>query len=271
MWSEGYMDVIRKVKQGGQNGIRNLTGEVESTITTAIGELFPEKWESAAVDSVILARLSTIFSGRSIHLPGGRITSNWKIYQSRGIQDKVFASMAFIYNIAYHDGLETSGVAFFDSHCRDLDRNTFNSIKKDSVRRIHSNAPHGQILLYDYELISGMAFPVYPEYMVGNSPVNWNAWLPVSSAAAVQTELAMSIGSKSTALYRTSLPFAYQLCHRHLYGLDLDHNKPAMDIAKGIRDDRGHVNYLVAVSLAWGNARPRPHEDISLDVYSELK
>ena len=264
------MDIIKKTRASNLHNVKNLVTGVESIISSVIIDSFPSAWDTAPVDAAILERLHSLFNGRKIRFPGGQISSSWKVFRATEAPEKTFCSIAFIYNIIHGDGQNTAGAAFFDSHCRDNDKNTFSSIKKDHLRKINTQAPHSCLLLYDYSPISGMAFPSYPESIVGNSPVNWNNWLPVTTAAVVQSGPALASGSKTTSLYRSSVPFSYQLCHRHLFGLDLDYGKTALEIASGTREDKGMARYLVTVSLIHGSNEPQVPDEINRGIYQEL-
>jgi len=264
------MDVVKKIRSRNQNSLKSAVFELENRLSDIISDSFPSSWDSDNINREIVSSLCELFNDKKIHAPGNSIKSRWKPYISIGKPEKEFGSIAILFNITYHDGHETEGITFYQSHTKDPDKNTFSSLRKDNLKRMNSNSPHSQLLLYDYDSITGMAFATSPEYVVGNSPHSWGNWLPGTHAATAPSDLSLSLGLKTTGLYKITLPFAYQLCYRNFFGLDLDHQKSVLDIGRGLKTDKGNPAYLITVSLAHGNSEPDTDFDIDRTVYTEL-
>ncbi|RPI97273.1 MAG: hypothetical protein EHM32_01820 [Spirochaetales bacterium] len=187
-----------------------------------------------------------------------------------GEPESELCSVAMLYKISYHDGQSVQGAGFLDAHAKDGGKNTFSSLKKDHLKRLHSIAHHSQLLLYDYDNITGMAFPATAESVLGAYPASWNAWTPYTVAATTPAHCALALNCKDTGLYKTSLPWSYQFCFRNIYGLDLDYGDAAVDTAKGVRFEKGRARYLVLVSVAHGGADLDDSIDFDRSAYIEL-
>jgi hypothetical protein len=264
------MHVIRKIKSG-KNSVKGLIYELEELIFENIRGNYPNNWDDDTITDSLLRRVSTLFHGRKIHVPGDVIKTYCWLYRLGGDSEDKFSDVAILFKISYHDGQEVEGSAFLEVKKKDPNKNTFSAMRKDQLRRIHSSSPHSQLLLLDYDSITDMAFTAVPESIVGYYPISWNNWIPFTYAVTVPSNLAIVLGEKNTSLYKVSVPLSYQLCFRYMYGLDLDYRNLSVETAQGYRTDKGQVRYLMLMSIAHGGADPQQDFDFNRENYMELK
>ncbi len=264
------MKVIKQMAPGGKNSMKSLSHELESVVYASVKEQYPSSWDRDIITSSLFSGIKSILNGKRILTPGNVIQSRWRMYRFGRDQENPFCDTAILVQVSYHDGQVIQGVAFLEIAEKDPQKNTFSGLNKTRIKKI-SSAGHGsRIILYDYDPISGMAFPSTAESVIGTSPHSWNAWLPYTHAVAVPAGLALALDNKSTGLYKASLPLSYQICYRYLYGLDLDFGKQAMDIATGARTDRGNPGSLILISAAHGGAEPLDAFDFNRELYEHI-
>ena len=264
------MKVIKQMAPGGRDSMKSLTYELESVIYASVKERYPSSWDADIITATLFAGMKNTLHGKRILTPGNVMHSRWQMYRLAGRRDDAFCDIALIVQVSYHDGQIVRGAAFLDIAEKDPQKNTFSRLNKTRMKKI-SSAGHGsRILLYDYDPITGMAFPSTAESVIGTSPHSWNAWLPYTHAVAVPAGLALALDCKTTGLYKASLPLSYQICYRYLYGLDLDFGKQALDIASGMRTDRGSPGFLILVAAAHGGAEPLDSFEFNRDIYEHI-
>ncbi|HOW81976.1 MAG TPA: hypothetical protein PK573_05405 [Spirochaetota bacterium] len=262
---------LRQMKNDGSSNIKGYAQKIESLMFQAATANYPEYWEDDIITLTLIKGLAGMFNGQDLLVPGNIIRSRWTSYMMRGDFDNRMADIGLLFSIRYHDGNTVQGIAAIKAAVKDRDRNTFSSIKKDHIKKLNTAFHHSQVLLYDYDHITGMAFPAVPEAVVGSYPMNWNNWVPYTHGASVSTEIVSSLGIKTTGLYKTAVPFSYQLCFRNLYGLDLDQHPLPLEIARGMKPDKGAFKYLLCVSVGHGNSEPPEDPEISREVYTPLE
>lgn len=264
------MKIVKKINSGAKNTMKDFINAMETLIYKNIRGNYPSYWDEDVLNLCLIKDMSTLFNDKKIRVPSNIIRSNWKLYKMNQESENKFGDIAVILNITYHDGYNNEGAIFLEAHRKDPDKNTFSTIKSNILKRVASNAPHAQLLLYDYDNISGMAFAAVPDSIIGDYPDSWKSWIPFTHAAAVPVNAAIALGQKTTGLYKVSIPFSYQLCCRYLYGLDLDYQTVAVETARGQRSDKGNAKYLIVLSVAHGGAEFNTDIEINKDMYSEL-
>jgi hypothetical protein len=248
------MKIIRQPASG--EGMKILNNELESLVTSNVRDNYPGNWKSEHITSSLFSSLKKLFHGRSIHTPGGSLKTFWRLKILSEDTEATCSDLAIIFQIAYHDGQTSRGVVFYDVAEKDPGKNTFSKLSRNKFRKMLAFAPHSQLLLYDYDTITGMAFPSTVESIIGSHPLNWNNWIPFTHAVSVPAGVALPLDIKNTGLYKISLPLSYQLCYRNFYGLDLDYTAPALETAAGIRTGRGLPRILVMISVTHGGSLP---------------
>jgi hypothetical protein len=265
------MKIIKQLSPGNRDGLKSLNVEMESLVYANVKENFPGNWDGDFITRSLLSSIKRLFNGKIIQTPGNTIKSYWSLHQLKDKNDATLGDIAFIVQVSYHDGQISKGAAFHATAIKDPGKNTFSGLNKNHYRKPLSFAPHSQILLFDYDTITGMAFPSTAESVIGNNPHSWNNWLPFTHAVTVPANLALSLDIKTTGLYKVSLPLSYLICYRYLYGLDLDHSTAALETASGIRTDRGNPKYLVLITLSHGGAVPLTTFDFDKKRYVEFE
>jgi hypothetical protein len=262
---------VRQIKSQGSNSMIALARNIESLLYRATTANYPDYWEEDIVSLTLIKGLAGIFGAGTVQVPGNTIRTGLKAYLMRGDQSIRLADLGLLVSIRYHDGQTIEGIAALRTAAKDRDKNTFSSLKKDQMKKMNSAFPHSQVLLYDYDHITGMAFPASAEAVLGSYPLSWNDWVPYTHGAVISTALTSRLGLKSTGLYKTSLPLAYQLCFRYLYGLDMDYLPLHTDIARGLKPDRGAFKHLICLSVSHGSSDLPDIPGVSADIYSPLE
>lgn len=248
------MKVIKQLNPSGRDTMKSLSSQLESIVQTNVRDNYPAVWDRDSITQALFSDLKHLLHDKAIHTPGNTIHSFWHLHRLKEESDTHFGHCAILMQITYHDGQTVTGAAFLETAEKDGGKNTFSHVAKNHYRKMLAVAPHAQLLLYDYDTITGMAFPSTAESVIGSHPHTWNTWIPYTHAVMVPAGLALSLDAKTTALYKGSLPFSYQLCYRYLHGLDLDYSRAALEIAGGIKSDRGNPKFLILISVSHGGA-----------------
>lgn len=265
------MKIIKQLATGNRDSMKSLTYELETLIYSSVKESYPNNWDQQQITRSLFSGMKTLFDGRTIHTPGDTIKTAWNLYQRKNSAEDIFGEVAIFIQVTYHDGQIVKGVVFNDVAEKDGGKNTFSGLHKNNFRRLLSVSHHSQLLLYDYDTITGMAFPSTAEAIIGNQPHNWNSWIPFTHAVTVPANLALSLDVKTTGLYKVSLPLSYQFNYRYLYGLDLDHSATAMETASGLKTVKGNPRFLICIAVSHGGTEPAMNLDFNTKMYTEFE
>jgi hypothetical protein len=264
------MKIIKQLAPGNRDSMKSLTYELETLIYSNVKESFPSSWNHQQITRSLFSDLKLLFNGKTIHTPGDAFKTQWTLMKQKDESDEIFGDFAIVVQVAYHDNQTVTGVVFYDVAEKDGGKNSFSNLHKNNYRRLLSVSPHSQLLLYDYDTITGMAFPSTAESIIGNHPHNWNTWIPFTHAVTVPANLALSLDVKTTALYKVSLPLSYQISYRYLYGLDLDYSTPALETAAGKKTVKGNPRFLILVAVSHGGSEPIMTFDYNTQMYVEF-
>lgn len=265
------MKIIKQLTPGSKDTMKSLSAQLEALVNGNVRDNYPASWDRDHITRGLFSDLKQLLNGRAIHSPGDTMHTHWHLHRLKEDSDVHFGHCALMIEVTYHDGQTVTGVAFLETAEKDGGKNTFSHVAKNNYRKMLTIAPHAQLLLYDYDTITGMAFPSTAESVIGSHPHTWNTWIPYTHAVMVPAGLALSLDTKTTALYKASLPFSYQLCYRYLHGLDLDFSKPALETAGGIRAERGNPKYLILISVSHGGAEARNSFEFDNRKYIEFE
>ena len=258
------MKVIKKIKNS-ELHINSVTSEIENMLFTLTKNSYPEKWNTEFCTELLLKNLHNILHNKKIEVPGDTLHISCQPYKLKGESEKYLGDLAFIVTNSYYDQDIIEGVSYYSIACKDQNKNSFSKIRKDHLKRLNSSAHHALLLLFDYDNITGLAFPASPEAIIGHQPYNWKQWAPFTNCAVVQNCTAIELNEKNSSLYKFGIPFSYQICHRYLFGLDLDYSNIAIESAKGQRSDKGNPTYLCLLSISHGK-----NEHLDFDIHSDL-
>ena len=179
------MKVIQHLNSTGRDTMKSLSLQLESLVYANVRESYPARWDRDHITRELFSGLKRLLHGKTIHTPGSAMRSSWQLYRTKGDQEPGFGHCAILVRVAYHDGQTVTGAAFFETAEKDGGKNTFSHIAKNHYRKMLSVAPHAQLLLYDYDTITGMAVPSTAESVIGSHPHTWNAWIPYTHAVTV--------------------------------------------------------------------------------------
>lgn len=263
------MQSVRLMKKGSENSIKSLVFEIEESIFRSVKESYPANWDESSINESLLREISQIFNGKKIQIPGNTVRTECSIYKLKDDSDAA-ADIGIAARIAYHDGKSVEGAAFLCAAKKDPDKNSFSSIKKDHVKKLTGIAHHSQILLYDYDSISGLAFPTSPDAIIGGFPHTWNNWLPFTNACTAQSNLAIALGEKTSGLYKISVPLSYQICFRYLFGLDLDYTGNALETVTGNKNGKGNPKHLAVLTVSFSGAAAEHEMSVNRDLYYKI-
>jgi len=262
---------VQHIKNQGMNNTKELTQRIESLLYKATTGNYPDYWEEDIITLTVLKGIADIFGSREVTVPGNSIKTQWTLHMLNKDINNHLGDIAILATIRYHDGQNVEGVAAIKTAARDKEKNLFSSLKKDQIKKLNNNFHHSQILLYDYDHVTGMAFPAVPEAVLGNYPMNWNNWVPFTHGALVPAGLCAALSIKNTGLYKAAVPLSYQFCFRYFYGLDMDHGPLHLDIARGLKLEKGTFKYLLCLNLSHGNSEIPEPGPINREVYSDLE
>ena len=264
------MKIIKQLAPGNRDNMKSLTYELETLIYSNVKGYYPEGWDQKQITRSLFLDMKSLFNEKVIHTPGDTIKTEWTLLQQRIETEEIFGDFAVVVQVTYHDGQSVTGVVFYVVAEKDGGKNSFSNLHKNNYRRLLSVSPHSQLLLYDYDTITGMAFPSTAESVIGNHPHNWNSWIPFTHAVTVPANLALSLDVKTTALYKVSLPLAYQISYRYLYGLDLDYSASALETASGQKTIKGNPRLVILVAVSHGGAEPQMNFGLNNQMYIEV-
>ncbi len=264
------MKIIKQLSPGNKDSMKSLSYELESLIYSNVKESYPKNWDQQQITKSLFSDLKELFKGKIIHTPGDTIKTDWQLFQLKNNADAIFGEIAVVVQVSYHDGQTARGVVFYDVAEKDGGKNSFSNLHKNNYRRLLPVSPHSQILLYDYDTITGMAFPSTAETIIGNQPHSWNSWIPYTHAVTVPANLALSLDVKTTGLYKISLPLSYQISYRYLYGLDLDYTATALETAVGLKTVKGSPRFVAFIAVSHGGAEPQSSFDLNNKMYVEF-
>ena len=245
------MAIIRKIRRTGRS-FRDISGGIEQIVTANVSRLYPDLWSMDILFERISSGLRDLLDGKNFSSPGKSIRTRVRPYRLSPEAGDAVIDAAMLVRIVHHDSHVTEGALFLQGALKDPDKNTFSDLKKDRIRKVFSVSPHSWVMMFDYDIISGMAYPAMAEYVIGDHPQGWSNWIAGSNGVLVPAGLAMELGVKTTGLYKASVPLSHQIAYRFLMGLDLDYHKIAGDVARGIRTDKGLARQLILVSVFAG-------------------
>jgi len=226
---------------------------IEELINELVKEDYVLDWEEDTLTRKFLSRLRNKLNGSLITDLENRVVFLSPFKLSKPAEYK-FGDIAIIVNIEYGDGDNLEGIAFLEAKKKYKESRNYDAIKWEQLERINKNAPHSQLLLYDFRDISEFASTglVAKKSATASSPMTQ---LPVTKFVSVPINKALQVKMKNERLYKLSLPVSYQIGYRYLNGFDLDFKNDTLaavkkDFAKNFTDvDLEVPEYLIYVSI----------------------
>lgn len=226
---------------------------IEELINELVQEIFVLDWDEDYITRKFLSQIAQRLNGSQIVDLENRAVFLTPFKLTKPLEKK-FGDIAVIVNIAYSDGDQIEGIAFLEAKRKYKQSRCFDAIKWEQLERIYENAPHSQLLLYDFRDVSEFASTglVTKKSATASNPM---AQLPVTKFVTVPINKAVQVKQKNERLYKLSLPLSYQLGYRYLNGFDLDFNSEKLSKVKGdfeknyVESDLEIPNYLIYISI----------------------
>ena len=220
----------------------DLEGAINSVIQRIVGDdLY--NWDEDYITQDLLVEYRRRFRNIEIKIAKKTIhldSNAYKLTNKLSAEEK-FGDVALIVKIQYSDRA-VEGVAFLEAKKRTEKTRRFDAIKDKQLERIYKNAPHANLLLYDYESIHND-----DDYKLQQlRGIKQHGSL---HAVTLPMNIAISSGLKNTKLYRFAHPLSHQILTRYFRGLDLDFQQETLDIARGYNREAGSPQFLLVVSV----------------------
>jgi hypothetical protein len=244
---------------------------IDQAIRREIAEAYPLNWDEDYITMRILAALRKGLNGAEVVGYKKPMKIACQAYKLKGKAETNFGDVAVIVNIQYRDSDRIEGVGFWEAKKRDVARTTFSALKTSQLQRINRNAPHAQVVLYDYEETTAFACNAdWDDFEMRDwLPMPyWGGPLPMhhhprhtsaTQCLAVPMQNAIAVGRKDTALYKMGIPLYQELCQRYMHGFDFDMSKKALALATGYADSWRLPKYVMHIVVAHTGEIPRPH------------
>lgn len=240
-----------------------ITEKIEDIIRTEILDCVRYDWDEDFITRNILRKIRQKLNGVKIDDLYNISTLHINTFKARGKLENRFGDISLIVKIDFKDGDSIEGVGFIEAKKRYQGTNQFSAIDFNQLTRIRDNAPHSQLLLYDYDPIS-TNIQVIPHRI---RPIFFG---PYTFAAITQNNLAIELNKNDQSLYKVCLPFSFQLTHRYFYGLDLEFSQSSKNIAKGYSKEQGHPEYAIVITITQGDKGFELGE-INTNIFEEFK
>lgn len=204
---------------------------IEELINELVEESVVLNWDEDYLTRRFLSQLKQRLNGSLITDLENRVVFLTPFKLTKPVEKK-FGDIAIIVNIEYGDGDNVEGIAFLEAKRKYKESRKFDALKWDQLERIYNEAPHSQLLLYDFRDISEFASTglVAKKNATASSPM---AQLPVTKFVTIPINKAVQVKQNNERLYKLSLPISYQLGYRYMNGFDLDFRNDKLSEVKG--------------------------------------
>ncbi len=242
--------------------IQRLYAKLEQMLREEVKDSFPHEWDEDYITLKILSEYRKKFSSiKMVDVFSIPIKIESLSYKLKGKNETRFGDIAFLLRIQYPDK-NLEGVAFLEAKKMHQYKNIFDAIKHEQLNRIMSNAPRSLLLMYDYR-------PIH-QYYPFLAESNFFLLEQYTHTAVIPISLATSIKDKNEKLYRFSVPLSYQILYRYFRGLDLEFSQKALEIAKGYNREFGTPQYLVVVSVAYGEVNSPDFREFNRNIFTPI-
>ncbi|MBD2773702.1 hypothetical protein [Iningainema tapete] len=242
--------------------IQRFYAKLEQMLRQEVKDCFPYDWHEDYITRRIMSEYRKKF--KTIQMLDAFSTSlkiESSSYKLTGKNENKFGDIAFIVRIQYPDKY-LEGVAFLEAKKIHQVEYSFDAIRDEQLKRIASNAPHSSLLMYDHRPIH-QYFPFLTESI-------FSLLEQYTHTAVIPINLVNSINEKNEKLYRFSLPFSYQIIFRYLRGLDLEFSPEALKIAKGYNRQLGTPQYVVVISVAYGEVNNPDFQEVNNNIFISI-
>jgi hypothetical protein len=234
---------------------KNAVSLMEDVFSEIISSEYFSSWSEHNITSELLSSLKNEIHGKSFSIPTGSFSIQWENYKQDNVPDDDPAVISFIVDITFHDSQNVKGIYLLNTKLREKEKHTFHGLKKDFTKKLSSLSNSSSLLLIDYDLAGGSAFSPSPESITGNDPHSWSRWSASTNCSVISCNAALALGSKTTSLYRTALPFTYEIFYRIFHGLDLDYSKGAIEAGLGKKPEKFMPSHITYINLSFDKSK----------------
>jgi hypothetical protein len=251
--------------------VLQLTDLLEKTIDSFIKNLTPHEWDEDFITRGLLKHLRSSLSGIKLKGKDYRKNIKWEPYKLTGNPETKFGDIALVVNISYKDGTNINGAAFLEAKIRYREETTFDAMKDTQAKRILTNAPRAQYLLYDYEDITNFLDIPSEIRFFDYRRSAFVPFIPKTRSVCVPLNLADSSGIEDTLLYRYGTPLSFMLACRYFQGLDLEFDDISKKVATGYLEQFGKPRYILKIDITEEGAEQMGSElTVNQDNYTQI-
>ena len=203
---------------------------IEQIINDLVQENLVLNWDEDYLTRKFLSELTKHLSGSLISDLSNSVVFLTPYKLSKPEEFK-FGDIGIVARIEYEDGDIIEGISFIEAKRKYKESRKYDAMDWEQLERIYANAPHSQLLLYDFRDITEFAPTglVNKKDATASSPM---AQLPVTKFVTIPLNKAVKVRKNNERLYKLSLPFSYQFGYRYLNGFDLDYRSDILDQIK---------------------------------------
>jgi hypothetical protein len=254
-------------------GYASLVSRIEQIVSSQVFGSYPAAWD----ENIMTRNLARSLTGKLSDLLVTGFKRNfrvwWDAYRYAGSDATVFTNLAVLVKIQHKDGTKVEGTALIEARKRTDKKPSFDELRWNHVSRLHTNAPHSQLVLYDYEDIRSFSSNIAIRVQ-SMRPSYWREQVlvsPFTYAVAVPTGVALAVKANDTSLYTFSLPLAHQIVFRWLHGLDLDYTPKALSIARADSEKLGHPETLLCLRVVEEGTQAVEGLELNRGVWKDLE
>ncbi len=283
---DGAMDRVLRVQTQPNELLRvppmrmhyaEFTEHIEHSIREAVRGCCPTSWDEDHITFSITDCLGGLghVEVTGLERPFKII---WDARKLRGPTETALGDLGVLVRLISWDGEEIEGIGLLEAKKRSPESSSFAAVRKRQLTRILKHAPRSRLLLYDRTAITESADNLtmasaghrLHHWCTSHLSREWERIGPYSQAVALPTNLALSVGTFKTSLYKYSLPLSVQLCARYFRGLDLEFDSKVLGRVKSYIERAGGPRYLLLVGVSTGPSSPKLPEGIDTDAYGPL-
>lgn len=226
--------------------MKKTVNRIESIISKICIDSYPYEWDENHISFLLMKELRALFSNRIIHFNDWSKIVNWQSFKNKGKQETSFGDISLIVNIQFSSGESIKGVAHLEAK-RDFNSECFESADNAQLRRILSNAPYSQLLLYTHA----------PHEITQKFPdeSTWSSHMFISPINTAKEIFKQTTLRDNWKILRTSFPFTMFLTSRIFWGFDLDFRE---EVIKDIESGLGKINpsFLGVINVYYDGQEP---------------
>jgi hypothetical protein len=206
-----------------------LAGRMGETIDQTISAIPKNMWQENHITASWLSAVWELLESTELRGYDGYRSIQCALFSQRGGQEVRFGDVGVVVSIQDGDEEPLLGAGFLEAKCRHWQKNSFPALREKQLLTIYKNAPRSLMMLYDRERFFGAATERDTDFW----PWYDRRVEVATHAGVVPMDLMLTAPRATRAVYRFSLPLAYQIAFRYFQGFDLHFNEEAIKAAQG--------------------------------------